>query len=208
MKTVKIFPLLSLLLFLLSCGSTRITSSWSADNAGKEQHHKIIVIGIINEKDRQLRTLMESRLVDNLKDHGYDAVSAMEQYGPNAFKKLSEDEIVSRLSSSGYNAVLTIVLLNKQKEQNYVPGTVNYVPVGAYYHRFWGYYSTIYDRVYMPGYYDVSTQYFWESNFYDVKSSELIYSVQTKAFDPSSSESLAQEYGNKIVKDMAKKKVI
>jgi hypothetical protein len=104
--------------------------------------------------------------------------------------------------------VLTIVLLDKSKEKFYVPGRVYYTPYNIYHRRFWGYYSTIYERVYERGYYSESTNYFWESNFYDMKSKELIYSVQTKSFNPGDAETLGHEYGKLICNDMLKNGII
>ena len=115
---------------------------------------------------------------------------------------------LDKLQNSGFDAVITIVLLDKQKERYYVPGRLNYSPYAGYYHHFWGYYTTIYDRVYAHGYYVTNTKYFWESNLFDVASKELIYSVQTESFDPASSESLAHEYGKLIVKDMVKNQAL
>ena len=53
-------------------------------------------------------------------------------------------------------------------------------------------------RVYQPGYYVNDTRYFWESNLYELKTGQLLYSIQTQSFDPSSTESMAHEYGEKI----------
>ena len=53
-----------------------------------------------------------------------------------------------------------------------------------------------------------NTKYFWESNFYEMESKELLYSVQTKSFNPVSTESLAHEYGKMIVNNMEKKGII
>jgi hypothetical protein len=39
-------------------------------------------------------------------------------------------------------------------------------------------------------------------------SKQLVYSVQTQSFDPSSSEILAHEYGKLIVSNMVKNKVL
>ena len=81
-------------------------------------------------------------------------------------------------------------------------------PVGIFYNRFGRYYSTIYDRVYQPGYYTTSTGYFLESNLYDIASGNLLYSVQTKSFDPSSATALASDNSMKIVKDLKEKGVL
>ncbi len=69
-----------------------------------------------------------------------------------------------------------------------------------YYNRFWPYYGTLNYRIYEPGYYVTDTRYFWESNVYDVSTQSLLYSVQTKSFDPATSESLGHEYGKLIIK--------
>jgi hypothetical protein len=151
---------------------------------------------------------MEQHLVDDLKGRGMDAISSYKQYGPKAFDSMNESEAVEKIRDSGVDAVITIVLLDKLKERNYVPGQVSYTPYTVYGNRWWGYYSTLNRRVYSPGYYVTNTEYFWESNLYDAASKELIYSVQTKSFDPASTESLAHEYGKMIVGDMVKNGVL
>ncbi|CAN5849739.1 hypothetical protein BH11BAC4_BH11BAC4_08270 [soil metagenome] len=191
---------------LVSCSSTQVTSSWKAGNLPNTQYKKIMVFGIIQEKDRTMREELENALVSDLKAQGYDAVSALEEYGPKAFSRLSEEEIADRLKNSGYDAVLTTVLLDKSKEQNYTPGNTTYRPAGIA--RFGRYYTTIYDRVYTPGYYTTSTNFFLESNFYDTKSGDLVYSVQSRAFDPSSAATLSSDYAKTVVTDMKKNGVI
>jgi hypothetical protein len=130
------------------------------------------------------------------------------EYGPKAFDNMTEEAAIEKLKNSGIDAVLTVVLLDKEKEKRYHPGYAYYSPYGFYYNRFWGYRTTLYRRIYEPGYYVSNTKYFWESNFYDMNTQKLVYSVQTQSFDPASSESLAHEYGQLIVKDMVKNKVL
>lgn len=151
---------------------------------------------------------MENHLAGDLKAAGYNAYSTYGQFGPKAFENLSEEQVNDKLKQSGADAVLTIVLLNKEKEKHYQPGRLVYSPYAVYYHRFGGYYTALITRIESPGYYTESTRYFWESNLYDLNTKELIYSVQTQSFDPSSTESLGHEYGEMIVKDMTKRNVL
>ena len=109
---------------------------------------------------------------------------------------------------SGVDAVITIVLLDKQKESKYVPGSIHYSPYGYYYNRFWGYRTTLYQRIYEPGYYVTDTKYFWESNLYNMNTQQLVYSVQTQSFDPANSASLGHQYGKLIVNDMISNNII
>ena len=198
------------ILFLLTCcSSSRITHSWKSETANSGSYDKIMVIGIIKDHDRNLREQMENHLADDLKARGYNAVSSLKEYGPKAFDNMDEEGAITKLSNSGVDAVITIVLLDKERERNYVPARVHYSPYIIYQRHFWGYYSTIYDRIYSPEYFQqVNTKYFWESNFYDLKTKQLLYSVQTESFDPASAESLGHEYGEMIVMDMFEKKII
>jgi hypothetical protein len=197
---------ISALALFSSCSSTRVVSSWTKPNTNNAHINRIVVLALTgNENNRNLRRQMEQSIVDNLQKNGYIAISAYAEYGPQEFSKNEEDAAVSKFKQSNADAVLTIVLLDKNKEQNYVPGQVNYYSRGVYYNRFWGYYGTMYDRVYTPGYYETNTRYFWEANLYDLGNSEMIYSIQTESFDPASTADLAQDNGRKIVKDMLKK---
>ena len=167
-----------------------------------------MVVGIIRETERVMREKMEGHLVDDLRTMGYNASSAFVQYGPKSFQNLPEEEVNKKLKEQGIDAVLTIVLLDKERERHYVPGRVVYSPYIVYHNRFWGYYQTIYHRIEAPGYYAVATNYFWESNLYDLRTQKLLYSVQTKSFDPSSAESLAHEYGKLIITQMSKDNIL
>lgn len=201
-----LFIIFSAIIF--SCNTTEITTSWKADNVPQNKYKKIMVMGIINQQDRALRAELETEMVNRLREEGYDAHSALDEYGPKAFEQFTEEEIVEKLKTSKYDAILTTVLLDVSKEENYQPGRLRYQPVGVYYNRFGRYYTTIYNRVYEPGYYTTTTQYFLESNFYDLDSGDLQYSVQSKSFDPADASALSHDYGKKIVKDMKKNQII
>lgn len=198
-----------LMLLMIGCGpSSRITSSWKAENIQSEKINKIIVLGLIREKDRTLRERMEEHLVGDLKAMGYDAICSCDEYNPKAFENLTEEQAIEKLHKSGVDAVLTIVLLDKTKERFYVPGRVQYTPFSMYHNRFWGYSRTIYNRIYTEGYYTEDTKYFWESNLYNMNRNKLIYSAQSQSFDPVSSESMGHEYGQMIARDMVKKSIL
>ena len=198
------------ILFLLvaGCTTSKITSTWKAENTIFQNYNKILVLGLIRESDRTLQENMENHFVGDLRNLGYNLVSSLKEYGPKGFDKLDEEAAIEKLRTSGVDAVITIVLLDKQKERKYIPGNLYYSPYGYYYNRFWGYYGTLNRRIYEPGYYVTDTKYFWESIFYDMNTRKLVYSVQTQSFDPANSESLGHEYGELIVKNMVKENVL
>jgi hypothetical protein len=208
MKHLFIPAAFSLLLFW-GCGTTsHITSSWKASGVGQKKYKKIVVLGLIRDADRTVREKMEQHIVGDLKELGYNAVCSCDEYNPKAFEGMNENQAIAKLRNSGVDAVLTVTLLDKQKEKYYVPGRVNYSPYNIYHNRFYGYYRTMNERIYTEGYYVTDTKYFWESNFYDLEADRLLYSAQSQSFDPASTERLSHEYGQMIVKDMVKNSVI
>ena len=207
MKSFKIYLLL-LLPIIAGCTTSRITHSWKAENAAPKKYNKILVLGLSGDPDIRIREKMENHIVGDLSTLGYSAVSGLKEYGPKSFRDIEEGLVMAELEAGGFDAVITIAMLNKSQERNYIPGHVHFSPYAIYQRRFYGYYTTIFDRIYSPGYYAISTRYFWESNLYDLETKELLYSVQTESFDPPSIESLGHEYGKLIVQDMVNKRVL
>jgi hypothetical protein len=209
MKISQLITLCSLTVFIFSCSSTKISSSWKAEGVQTKPYHNIMVWGLITEKDSTIRRQMENHLVNDLVRKGYHAISSIDVYKAKAYKKLTSKEIIDEFKSTGVDAVITIALLNKEKEEKYYPGGFYNQPANSNIHgSFDRYYSGIYERVFTPGYYLTTTTYFWESSLFEVKDDKMIYSVQTKSFDPNTTETLAHENGLKIIRDMVKKKVI
>lgn len=198
---------LVIMIIATGCNSSKITSSWRAENFVDNHFKKILVLTLKREADLTLQQKMEGHLVEDLQALGYNAVSSLQEYGPKMFHNIEEQTAIDKLKSSGVDAVITIVLLDKKKERKYVPGSMFYSPYGYYYGRFWGYRGSLYRRIYEPGYYITDTKYFWESNLYEMKTQQLVYSVQTESFDPKDAGSLGHEYGKLIVKNMLEEKV-
>lgn len=192
---------------ILSCNSTKITSSWKAQNAKTMAYHNIMVWGLLTEKDSSTRRLMETHLVNDLVSKGYHAIASTEVYKEKAYKKLSSAEILDEFRNTGIDAVVTIVLLDKQKEEKYYPGGYHSEPGNAY-GNLDKYYSTIYEKVFTPGYYVSTTTYFWETNLFELPGASVVYAARTKSFDPSNTNELAHENGELIIRDMIRRKLI
>ena len=195
---MKLFTLLVFPLLLFSCSSTRITSRWYSDIVQPVHAEKIMVLGVVRDSDRSIRENMERHLTEDLRSRGFDVVSSYREFGPKAFEGLNEKETLDQLRQNQVNVVLTVVLLDKERERNYYRGYFYYSPFFYYYNNFWGYQMMMNSRIYQPGYYVTDTRYFWESNLYDLRTGDLLFSVQTQTFEPSSTEKMAHEYGEKI----------
>ena len=111
----------ALVLVFSGCSSSKITSSWKAADAIPKKYNKVLVLGLVRENDRSLQQSMENHFVGDLGDLGYQAVSSLKEYGPNVFDKIDEESASEKLNSKKIDAVLTIVLLDKEKEGRYLP---------------------------------------------------------------------------------------
>lgn len=153
-------------------------------------------------KDKRIQERMEQHFVGDLTDIGYTAISALQEYGPKAFDGLTEKAALEKIKNSGVDAVVTIVLLEKLKENTYIPAQVYYSK------NFMDYYEYRRRLFYKPGFYISNTKYSWESNFYNMNTQALLYSVQTQSFSPNNIESMGHEYGKMIVNNMEKEKIL
>jgi len=199
---------LLVILTAASCSSTELLSSWKAENANLNTYNKVLVVGLTGSKDRSIRDNIEMAMVNSLKTNGINAEAGSETYGPKAFEKMSDEEVVSKVKSDGYDGIVILALLDKEKEKYYTPGRVSYTPYYTYYSRYWRSWRTMYNRVYEPAYYTNTTNYTLEANLYNIGLDRLEYSAQTRSFDPSNASTLANGFTKTVVNDMVKKGVI
>jgi hypothetical protein len=191
---------------LISCNTTRITSSWSLPGASAHKYNKVLIIGMTGAKDRELRENMENSVAKGLNAYGINAVTASTKYGPKTFQNMSDDEAAKMVKDDGFDGVIMVALLDKNKEEYYTPGRVARTPYAIVRSRWSRNYRVLYDRVYTPGYYSTTTNFELEANFYDADT--LQYSAQATSFNPGSSTTLATDFSKSIIDDMIKKGLI
>lgn len=206
-NTVLLIGLLSLAAGISGCTGSRITSSWKSPEPFSGADEKIMVIALIQDKERHLQDDMEDHVAGDLTDLGYHAVTSLQTFGPKAFEGMDEKTVIEKLKTSGVTAVMTIVLLNKKKERQFVARSNQPSDFGIG-NSFWEYRTSLYPRIYEPGYYVTDTRYYWESNLYELNPEKLVYSVQTETFNPKNSWSMGHEYGHMIISNMVKSHVL
>ena len=193
---------------LCSCQTSKITATWTDKNVSPKKYNKILVLGVLKDNDSVLQSKMEKHLAGDLNDLGYSAFAASDVFPLNTFAKGDTTKAIEALNSKGFDAVLTVVLLNKEKEEQYVPGRTIHTSYAPYHDRLDLYYYSMYDRIQTEGYYEYGTKIFWESKFYDRYSKKMIYSSQTESFDLGSKENLAHYYGALLANNLVKSKVL
>ncbi len=205
MKKIIWIPLLVL---FISCQPSKITQSWTANGVTPKKYQKILVLGVLTDTDNDLQIKMEDHLSGDLKEMGYNAVAANKIFPAGTFVKGDTTRAVAALNGKGFDAILTIVLLDKMKEQQYVPGRMTYYTNQEQFNRFDRYYNSMSERIFTPGYYTEQTKYIWENNFYDLNSKKMLYSARTRSFDLYSKNTLAHTYGLLMANSLVGKNIL
>jgi hypothetical protein len=199
---------ISLLAFLVSCQTTKITQAWAAKDARPVKFKKILVLGVLNDNDAELQSNIENHLADDLRTMGYLAIAANKVFPAGTFVKGDTARAVAAINGKGFDAILTVVLLDKKKEPYFVPGRITDYTYYDQNSRFNRYYNTVAEQIFTPGYFGEETKYIWENNFYDVNSHRLIYSARSRSFDIASKSTLAHTYGLLMAQSLVDKNIL
>jgi len=196
-----------ILISTASCSSTKVLSSWSLSTPPAGIMDKVLVVGIM--QDMQQKDNIEQAMADALAGVGVNVSTVTGIFGPKGFRGLSEDQITGKLRGSNFSSVMIVSLIDKEQASKYVPGLRYYAPCIIGYSRYFRRYLVVYDQMYTPGYYATNTNYVLEADIYTVNDGdELVYSAQTKSYDPASAKSLAGSFSGAIVEELKIKGII
>jgi hypothetical protein len=221
--TKQVPVLLLLISIVLGCTpSTKLTTSMKAPDVAPKQFNKLAILAFL--PDISNRATVEAAVEEQLRAQGIKGSVTFDLFPLAGDKELiqkmgldpdSMKEIVrKKVTENAIDGLLTISLLDANREERYVEGS-NFsvgVPLNAvdpaYGYTYYDYYHYAYTTVSKPGYYIQSSTYFFESNLYDIASEALIWTAQTTTKDPDSVEKEAMVFGKIITKDLLRKKVV
>lgn len=196
-KTIPAALLLAVII-TISCTSTRITSSWREPDktVAVDKLSKVLVVALF--KDETSRHKAEDQMAGYLNGKGVVSYS----YLDSKFDKKNEDALREKIRKDGFDGVVTMRLVDVDKEKLYMPGNTSLYPAyyrnfSGYYYRSWSYYST-------PGYYATSKTYTIETNVYSVKEDKIIWSGLTETTDPDGVKKMTEEVAEVVYKKMLK----
>ncbi len=195
--------------FVVSCSSsTDIMAVWRSPEVTTGQYKDICIAAITeNASNKQV---IEQEMHNQLKAQGVKSTRIVDLL-PYKFTGTpnEKDLILDKVRGNGNDGILTFTLIKQKDETRYVPGTVYSPPASyGYYGTFGGYYGYNGGRMYDPGYYTQDEIYFIETNLYDVKTEKLVWSVQSKTYNPSSITQFSQDFTIAITKQLIKSHVI
>ena len=202
--------LVVLMVVLFACGpSQKITTSWVNPDRPAKKYTTVFVAALI--QNNPVKYALEADLGAAAKARGFNVVKGYEIFPPNFNKENMRDRdlALKLIRDKGCDVILSIAVIDQKSETYYQPGAVSvgvsygyhpyggYGPYGSYGDYgtgFYGYYNYWQPTIYSPGYWQTDKTYFIEANAYDAETQQLIWSVQSKADNPSGIEKSSKEY--------------
>ncbi len=203
-KVNRLLFITAVLFFITSCSTkgTTIVASWTNENYQNKTYKKILILGV-SEKNSS-RAEVESAIVKRLFKKKIPSVASLSLFPPQLQNApVSEERMISAIKSNNIDAVLIVSLLDIKEEQRHVSSRTYMEPMYPYYHTpYYGYYSTAHTTVHRPGYTVKTEKVYLESNFYSVKSKELVWTAQSESIDPENISDFAVQYSETIISAM------
>jgi hypothetical protein len=180
--SLSIFIFIAISITQSSCVSSNLLKAWSSDEKYGAPFQNIMVMGLVNNVS--LRASVEDEFVTEARRENIKAGNGMSMFPPELGKPFEDIERVkARLRDKGYDAILTVALINVNAKR-YITADAVYQPYGyGYYDRFGNYYYQTYSTVYREGYFTQNSSYFIECNLYELTKGALTWSGRSKEFN-------------------------
>lgn len=200
MKRSFLFMLILTALVIACTTPQKITSYWVNKEALPKEPYKAIYFLAITQ-NQSTQPIVENLMADLLVSRGRKVVLNSELYPPSfsATSQLSREQLVDNITRTGCDGVLTVAVLDTKTTETYHQGS-SYAPMNyGYYGSYYGYYNYYYPIVYSPSYYTTNKTYYLETNFFDVKTDKLLWSIHSEAYNPSDLENFFKGYSKVIL---------
>ena len=185
-----------------------ITASWKSPGVSIPKYNRILLAALTT--NTIAKVTLENEVAAVLINQ-VQVLKSLSKFPPDIHNNDSDKEtIMKNVKNKNVNAILTISLLNKETETRYIPRPYSYNSLFGYnyYDNFWGYYSYRYPYSYDPGYYVQDKIYFLETNLYDVSTEKLVWSAQSRTYNPSDLQTFTREFAIIIVRKMKTDRVL
>lgn len=212
MKRVGVLMAAIVTIFLAACSSTKeSTGVWYDKEKIKGKSYDNFFV-IVMTADIEARVRLENDIAATIVSRGHKAIKSYEVLPADLKdpKPPAVDALIEKIKASDCNAVFVTSLLDKSDAIRHTEGGTHYTMRTDYSWAgtFFGYYSHYYSTVTTPGYYSNDKTYFMQSNLFDKATQELMFSVQSEIFNPSSLASGSRTYISTLLKQLDKAKLL
>ena len=203
----------------MSCSSAvKTTASWiDKEKVPAEGVKSVFIIAFTD--NIETRAYLENDLAAAAEKKGLKTYKSVDVVGPVEMKYIApvKDVFMKKLGALHCETIFTVALIDQTSETRYVGGTVVYspYPYGSYngaggysayntYGGFGGYYDYAVTTVSSRGYYKTKNKYFLEAKMFDLKTEDLLVSIQTRADNPRDIQKASKQYTTAVVNEIEK----
>ena len=211
MSILKTVSALCIAAVISSCSTqnTYITASWKKPNTSLKKYDNVFID--VLSSNIAAKQQLEDALQQKFTESGIKSEKSIDAMPPDfeSQNTKNKDAILGKIKASNADAILTVALIDEKDKQRYVPGG-GYNPGFQYgfYNNYWGYYSGRYGYLYSPGYYTTDKVYYIETNLYDAGSEQLVWSTQSKTYNPGGLNGFVNGYTAAIDQSLIKNRLI
>ena len=203
LKIYKLSCALTVLLFISSCATTKLTSTWKDKDYTGGNYKSVLIVGAAEKLTN--RIMFEDALVKQFKSIGIDAFSSFSVTSPN--KAVDKDTIKAAAKKQGAEAVLVTHFIRVEKKDVYVPPMSHPVPYGSRY-QFDNYYRAVVDYAHVPGYTTQQEYVTLESNLFETRTEKMIWSATSETFEPKSVKEVIDALSKVVIKSLREYQLI
>ena len=205
MKARHALLLLAMATTLAACATvSEIAGSWKNPEYQGGAFRKLLVIGV--GRNAENSRLFEETLAQALQAKGVVAASGYRVLP--VVERLSKDDIRQTVKAGQYDAVLVTRLLTVDRKTEYVAPRIYAVGSDVSSRNYYGYYSSSWRVVHEPGYLSTETIVRLETNLYESRTAQLVWSGRSNTFDPQSVRDAIDSVTRAITKRLAQEGMI
>ena len=192
---------------LATAAASKLLVSWKNPAYSGQKPHRVLVLGMSGNPE--VRADFEDDLSAAIASDGLEAIPGNTIFFRPHSGELDRDYLKGQIRDFKIDAVLVSRLVKVDKTITNIPGYSYALPY-AYYRSFYGYYGTVYQQVYSPGYLREDTSVRVETNFYSATppNGELIWTGTSDSFNPKSAQKVIDGIVKLIVKELKKQGVL
>jgi hypothetical protein len=203
------------LFFFSACESSKpitLTSSWfNLVQINPGTYKTIYIMGLFNNPT--VSSILEYELAHESGARKFTAYRHHEVF-PYTFDtpEKQKEQVLLKIKSLNCDAIFTSALIDVHSETHYVStssigvGVAAPYPANHYESNFNSYYGYYYAETSLSGYYETNKLYFIESNLYDARTFELLWTVQSQSYNPSDIEEVSKAYCHELFHKLEEQK--
>lgn len=189
-------------LLLAACATTTETNStWQTKTGEARPSFAHLYVLVLSENavasaavEQQVKKSLAKRDVDA--SLGSATLPAANQHADGFRSKVEQ-----AVKDSGADGVMVITLLKSEERDEYIPPTVDYLPMASapMYLGYGPYVGYSYSAVYQPAYYQNATDYYLQTQLYSAKTEKPVWQAQSRSMNPYNLKSGAQGFVKSVV---------